>query len=270
MTQALTLVPFYGSAIEAIQHEGQPHVVVRRVCEHLGIDLESQRKKLKTKAWAGAVIITAPSGGGSQEAFCLPLRAFPMWLASITPSKVRPEIRPTLEAYQREAADVLYRYFLGTAGSAPLPKAEICEAVRAEIQDTVRTELKALQAPSRQGLAPRSSVDLAVQAEIVSLRGEMATLRGEITSLRAEVASQGQAQAEILRALERPVCLEELADRMGVRVDKLRNVLRRHPEVSALAECLAPGEPLRLPPTLARARIVEIYQRQSRRHRGAA
>lgn len=110
----MSLVPFHGAAIEALQHEGEFYVVVRRICASLGFDEEAQRQKLRAKPWAVALMIKATGADGKQyEQFCLSIKSLPMWLASINASKVKPDLRPTLELYQREAADVLYRHFLG-------------------------------------------------------------------------------------------------------------------------------------------------------------
>jgi hypothetical protein len=55
-------------------------------------------------------IITIPSPSGVQDTACLPLRRFDAWVMSIQPSKVKPELRERLEAYQEELAEVLWRY----------------------------------------------------------------------------------------------------------------------------------------------------------------
>lgn len=121
MTEQTSLIPFHGKAIEAILHQGQPHIVVRRVCEHLGIDRKSQQAKLRSKNLGGVIITPVAADGDEREMLCLPLRSLPMWLASINPRKVRADLRPMLEAYQQEATDVLYRHFMTAQCEATRP-----------------------------------------------------------------------------------------------------------------------------------------------------
>lgn len=107
-------VHFHGDTIEAIPGDGTAWVVVRRVCEALGIDTDSQRKKLRTMPWAVTVMNTATGPDGKNyQSFCIDLDSLPMWLATIQPSRVRPEIRPKLERYQKECARVLRDHFFG-------------------------------------------------------------------------------------------------------------------------------------------------------------
>lgn len=114
MTSAIEVVRFQGDAIQAVREGEQVWVVVKRVCEALGVDEEPQRKKLKNKAWAATSFkeVTGPDGK-NYESFCLSLDSLPMWLAGIEPSRVRAEVRSKLIAYQRECANVLRDHFFG-------------------------------------------------------------------------------------------------------------------------------------------------------------
>jgi hypothetical protein len=60
---------------------------VRRACEHIGIDEEGQRQKLRNPnraPWSNACMIKAhDTTGRKQEAFMLHLDSVPMWLATI-------------------------------------------------------------------------------------------------------------------------------------------------------------------------------------------
>lgn len=107
-------VQFHGDTIEAIPRDGTAWVVVRPVCDALGIDYSTQVAKLKTKAWATVGLIPMVANDGkNRELFCLDLDSLPMWLATIEPSRVRPEIRSKLERYQVECARVLRDHFFG-------------------------------------------------------------------------------------------------------------------------------------------------------------
>lgn len=118
---ALVEVPFHGDKLQAVQATGSVWVVVRRVCEALGIDESGQRQKLKEKAWATTELISAVAEDGKvREAFAIHLDSLPMWLATIEPSRVRPEVRAKLIAYQRECARVLRDHFFGGQATVAL------------------------------------------------------------------------------------------------------------------------------------------------------
>ena len=52
---------FHGAEIEAIKNlDGKPYVVIRRICENLGVDFSGQLAKLKSAKWSGVEIISTP------------------------------------------------------------------------------------------------------------------------------------------------------------------------------------------------------------------
>jgi hypothetical protein len=107
-------VQFHGDRIQATRAGERVWVVVKRVCEALGIDHDSQRKRLLRTPWAVTAMMTATGPDGKNyEVACLDLDALPMWLATIEVSRVRPEAREKLIAYQRECARVLRDHFFG-------------------------------------------------------------------------------------------------------------------------------------------------------------
>lgn len=110
----LVPVPVAGATdpIMAMQKDGNEWASVRHICETLGIDHSSQHRKLKRKPWACVVKMTThDSSGREQEISMVDRRTLTMWLATIDANRVAEEIRPTLEAYQNEAADALDSYF---------------------------------------------------------------------------------------------------------------------------------------------------------------
>lgn len=104
-------VPVGDAFIEAGRMRGEVRVSVRAVCEALDVNFSSQLAKLKKKPWAGVALIAIPSPGGAQLTATIPLRALPMWLAGLSAMKVKPALRPRLERFQLEAAEVLARHF---------------------------------------------------------------------------------------------------------------------------------------------------------------
>ena len=112
MNQLVT-IPVQGAHAElkATQVDGKEWASITHVCEVLGIDSKSQRRKLHDKSWACGVMMTLQVSGQGREVFMVDRRTLTMWLATIDTNRVAPEARPTLEAFQNEAADALDRYF---------------------------------------------------------------------------------------------------------------------------------------------------------------
>jgi hypothetical protein len=115
-------VQFHEDQIEAIRgQDGKGYVVVRRICENLGIDFSTQTRRLRSSRWAGIVMMTTPDHKGVEQTYAvIPSDSVPMWLATINESKVAERVRSKLVRYQLEVRDVLARHFL--AAAAPVIK----------------------------------------------------------------------------------------------------------------------------------------------------
>ena len=125
MSNQLVTIPVPGtsSPIMAVQHDGTEWAAARHICEALGIDWAGQFTKLKKKAWARVELISMhDSSGRKQEISMVDRRTLTMWLATIDTNRVNEAARPTLEAYQLEAANALDSYF--HKGGAINPRAE--------------------------------------------------------------------------------------------------------------------------------------------------
>lgn len=105
---------FHGDELEGVRDDGG-FLSLRKACDNLGIDADSQRQKLAGKAWACTAMITVQLPGDRQrrEVFMIHRKSVPMWLATIDPERVAEHVRPKLELYQREVADVLDKWFDG-------------------------------------------------------------------------------------------------------------------------------------------------------------
>lgn len=117
--RAVVHVPFDNDSIEAVPDGGRVLVPLRPLCERLGLEPGAQRKRLQRHSWACAAMMAVQVGDQTRELFCLDLDSLPMWLATIDTRRVRPEVRPKLERYQREAARVLRDHFFGHADPVP-------------------------------------------------------------------------------------------------------------------------------------------------------
>ncbi|EUD08802.1 phage antirepressor N-terminal domain-containing protein [Providencia alcalifaciens] len=104
-------VPFHGNNLYVVNYNGEPHVPMKPIVEGMGLDWKSQFSKIKSRFSKGMVEITIPTKGGEQSMICLALRKLAGWLHTISPNKVKPEIREKVIQYQEECDDVLYEYW---------------------------------------------------------------------------------------------------------------------------------------------------------------
>jgi P22_AR N-terminal domain len=75
MAVQLSTVDFHGQVLEMVSQGGKPYVPIKPICVNLGVDWEGQRQRILRDSvlYEGACIIKAPSRGGEQDMFCLPL-----------------------------------------------------------------------------------------------------------------------------------------------------------------------------------------------------
>lgn len=125
MNNQLVTIPVPGasSPIMAVQKDGTEWAAARHICDSLGIDWKSQHRKLESKSWAVVVMMTTTAADGKNyQTSMVDRRTLTMWLATIDTNRVSEAARPTLEAYQLEAANALDAYF--HKGGAINPRAE--------------------------------------------------------------------------------------------------------------------------------------------------
>lgn len=117
----LTRIPFHDTTIYTTA-DGT-YVALRPVCETLGLDVHSQRRRLQKQSWATDVIMTSVAADGkTREMTFVDRRTFTMWLATIDTGRISDEhTRELVRTYQCEAADALDKYF--NEGTAINPRA---------------------------------------------------------------------------------------------------------------------------------------------------
>lgn len=115
-------VPFYGNSLYVVNHNGEPYVPMKPVVEGMGMTWQSQHRKLmeRFKTCITEMMIQLPGDTQRRLVICLALRKLAGWLQTISPNKVRPEIRDRVIQYQNECDDVLYDYW--TKGVAVNPR----------------------------------------------------------------------------------------------------------------------------------------------------
>ncbi|MDX7017799.1 phage antirepressor N-terminal domain-containing protein, partial [Klebsiella aerogenes] len=77
----------------------------------MGLAWGAQFIKIKQRFGKGVSEIEIPTKTGNQNMICLALRKLAGWLHTISPNKVKPEIRDKVIKYQEECDDVLYEYW---------------------------------------------------------------------------------------------------------------------------------------------------------------
>lgn len=112
MTSVSTInVPFHGNNLYVINFNGEPYVPMKPIVEGMGLDWMGQYRKLTQRFSKGIEEMSIPTKGGEQSMLCLALRKLAGWLHTISPNKVKPEIRDKVIKYQEECDDVLYEYW---------------------------------------------------------------------------------------------------------------------------------------------------------------
>jgi hypothetical protein len=114
-------VTFRGNTLSLIDHNGQPFVAMRPVVDGMGLAWQPQHAKLlsNTNRWAVTGIVMVAEDGKRRPMTCMPLRKLPGWLATISPNRVRSEIRETILAYQAECDNALWEHWSKQHGTQP-------------------------------------------------------------------------------------------------------------------------------------------------------
>lgn len=113
MTSISTInVPFHGDNLYVVNYNGQPYVPMKPIVEGMGLTWQSQFEKVKQrfKSTITEIVIVA-ADGKERNMLCLALRKLAGWLHTISPNKVKPEIRDKVIRDQEECDDVLYEYW---------------------------------------------------------------------------------------------------------------------------------------------------------------
>ena len=114
-------VDFYGDqgtgAVVQVGDERQVYVPLRPICDDLGLAWSGQFERIKRDAVLSAETVIVHLGQmregqiGDPYVLCLPLAYLPGWLFSITLSRVRPALRPSLSRYRRDCFRILAAAF---------------------------------------------------------------------------------------------------------------------------------------------------------------
>lgn len=105
-------VPFHGNNLYVVNFNGEPYVPMRPIVEGMGLAWGAQFAKLKQRFNSSVSEIEMVAEDGKlRNMVCIALRKLSGWLHTISPNKVKPEIRDKVIKYQEECDDVLYEYW---------------------------------------------------------------------------------------------------------------------------------------------------------------
>lgn len=141
MTSISTInVPFHGNNLFIVNYNGEPYVPMKPIVEGMGLDWMGQYRKLTQRFSKGIEEMSIPTKGGEQSMICLALRKLAGWLHTISPNKVKPEIRDKVIQYQEECDDVLYEYWTtGEVKAKPRKQVkQIAGRITSEQQEAIK------------------------------------------------------------------------------------------------------------------------------------
>jgi hypothetical protein len=158
-------VPFYDREIVAVRlPDGRIAAVLASMCDVLQLLTRGQARRIRADLIIAEHLVPAriATAGGPQTMDVLIAWAIPRWLTGIRLGMVAAEKRPIIEAFQREAADILYRHFAQRQLVLPSAGAIV---------------------PSVVEVAPP-----AIAAQVVQLAEQIDTLTGVVTFLQEHMA----------------------------------------------------------------------------------
>ncbi len=213
---------FHGETIIAVRlADGRICVVLRWVCDSMKLQAGGQVRKIeRTSAIAGELVrVRVQTKGGKQTMPAITLRGFSPWMLTINPNEIKNEnsgeeerIRALVVAFQEEAKDVLYEYFVNKRRPTALPP-EPGEARAAVIVREATTSLEPVkpQEPEQDAKDAEQTAyyeDLALWA-LWKARQYAQKWRGEVETWRGTVEARLESQ-EAISGL-----LPEIIDRLG-------------------------------------------------------
>lgn len=132
-------VPFHGADLYVVSVDNEAYTPMRPIIDGMGLTYQGQADKLKSRFAKGVREIMIPTKGGEQTMLCLALRKLNGWLQTISPNKVRPEIRDNVIRYQEECDDVLYEYWTkGQVSNPRKAKKALPGKITAEQQEAIK------------------------------------------------------------------------------------------------------------------------------------
>ncbi|NNJ13063.1 hypothetical protein EKD04_022310 [Chloroflexales bacterium ZM16-3] len=196
-----------GDEIIAAVLEGEGVAVpIRLVCDALGLATQPQSDRLREHdvLSQGLRVVKVPIGGRIRSVLAIMHTHIAFWLATITPSQVRDDVRPKLVRYQKELVVVLNALYGPAIPTLPLNSpattdtALIPTEIHQQLAATVR-ELRTLRDVLLASLAEQH----ATREQVGSIDDRLQTVEDVVEDLR-QIVKISAVQAEyIQRSIKR-------------------------------------------------------------------
>lgn len=115
-------VEFYNSTIFVVAYQGEPFVPMKPIVVGMGLDWDTQKRKINNSLRWGHMTLPCETPGGVQDMLCIHLKKLNGWMYSVNPEKVKPEIRDSIIMYQEESTHALYEYWNNGCAENPRMK----------------------------------------------------------------------------------------------------------------------------------------------------
>ncbi len=139
MSQNIITIPFYDDTINTVNIDGEVFVIMKHLCENLGIDWNAQRQRITRDSVLSVTtcMIHLVTTTGKKEALCLPLEYINGFLFTIDDSRIQDKvIREKIISYKRECYKVLYNHFHPKSNSTEL---SVQDAIFSSLRDIAKT-----------------------------------------------------------------------------------------------------------------------------------
>ncbi|MGW5477624.1 phage antirepressor N-terminal domain-containing protein [Streptomyces sp. NPDC004008] len=177
MSTEIARVPFMGGHIETVLVDGEPRVIVRPALDSMGLDADSQMKKLRRKSWASTVMTTVVAEDGKvREMATVDLDTWSMLLANIDESRVSEAARPLVIEYQKKSARALREYWTQGGAINPAATSQQVDHLRDRLDGVERARLaqerlSAMGVAKQFGLVNASYVEAMARTELARMSG---------------------------------------------------------------------------------------------------
>lgn len=111
---AIQTVSFHDLSLSAVLVNGVPHVAIRPICDSLGLDWSSQRKRINRDPelkQAVVMMTTVADDEKARQMVFMPLNRLNGWLFGVDVARVREDLRERMNWYRAECYAVLARHF---------------------------------------------------------------------------------------------------------------------------------------------------------------
>lgn len=108
-----TVVFYQSDLIAARAEDGRVYVVISSVCNSLGLNPNSQRRRIQQHDVLSSGYVSGPveTAGGEQSMGMIRVDYVPLWLTTLRVASVSPEHQDKLRHFQKEAAQALWEAF---------------------------------------------------------------------------------------------------------------------------------------------------------------